>query len=66
MDNAAELSHSKSEEVFVVDDDTTGGQGSKELATMVKKQHNSLPVLEQTDQQGKTTYPFLKNPDNGT
>jgi hypothetical protein len=30
MDNAAELSHSESEEVFIVDDDMTGGQGSKE------------------------------------
>jgi hypothetical protein len=28
-----------------------------------KKRRNSLPVLKQTDMNGKTTYPFLENPD---
>jgi hypothetical protein len=64
MDNAAEIRHSKSDEVFYVDGDTMGGQGSKESATMLKKWRNSLPVLRQTDQQGKTSYPFLESPDD--
>jgi hypothetical protein len=34
MDDVAELCHSKSDEVFFVDDETTGGQSFKESATM--------------------------------
>jgi hypothetical protein len=64
MDDGAEIRHSESDEVFYVDDDTMGGQGSKESATMIKKRHNSLPALKQTDWQGKITYPFLENPDD--
>jgi hypothetical protein len=64
MDDAAEIRHSESDEVFYVDDDTMGGQGSKESATMLKKQRNSLPVLKQTDRQGKMSYPFLESPDD--
>jgi hypothetical protein len=56
MDNTAEIHHSKSDEVVFVDDETTGGQDPKESATMLKKRRNSLPVLKQTDQQGKTTW----------
>jgi hypothetical protein len=46
----------------VVIDNATGGQGLKDLAAMLKKQHNSLPVLKQKDWNGKTIYPFLENP----
>jgi hypothetical protein len=45
-----------------VDDEMTGGQGFKESAAMLKKQHNSLPVLKQTDKNRNTTYLFLENP----
>jgi hypothetical protein len=62
MDDVAELWHSKSDEVVVIDD-TMGGQGLKELAAMLTKQCNSLPVPKQMDQNGKTTYLSLENPD---
>jgi orotate phosphoribosyltransferase len=45
MDNAAEIRHSESDEVFFVDDEMTGGQSFKESAAMLKKQRNSLPVF---------------------
>jgi hypothetical protein len=64
MEDAAGLYHSESDEVILVDDETTGDPGSKESAVMQKKQHNSLPVLKQTDRQGKISYPFLENPDD--
>jgi hypothetical protein len=53
MEDAAELRHSDSDEVFVVDDEMTGDPGSKESAVMIKKQRISLPVLKQTDKNGK-------------
>jgi hypothetical protein len=62
MDNIAEICHSKSDEVLVVDE-ATGGQGVKELTAMVKKQINSLPVLKQTDRNRKISYLVLENPD---
>jgi hypothetical protein len=63
MEDVAELCHSKSDEVILVDDETTGGQGSEELATMLKKQCNLLPVPKQIDKNGKTLYLILENPD---
>jgi hypothetical protein len=64
MEDAAGLHHSESDEAILVDDGTTGDQGSKESAAMIKKQHNSLPVLKQTDKNSKILYPFLENPDD--
>jgi hypothetical protein len=64
MEDSAELHHSESDDVVLVDDKTTGVQGAKESAATIKKQHNSLPVLKQTDKSGKTSYPFLENPDD--
>jgi hypothetical protein len=64
MEDTAGLHHSESDVVILVDDETTGDPGSKESTTMQKKQCNSLPVLKQTDQQGKTTYPFLESPND--
>jgi hypothetical protein len=62
MEDAAELRHSNSDEVFHVDDEMTGDQGAKESAAMIKKQCNSLPVLKQTGKNGKVLYPFLEIP----
>jgi hypothetical protein len=64
MEDAAELRHSKSDEVVLVDDETTGDKGSKESAVMIKKRCNSLPILTQTDKNGKISYPFLEYPDD--
>jgi hypothetical protein len=61
MEDAAGLRHSESDEVVLVDDETTGDQGAKESAAMIKKRRNSLPVLKQTDKNGKI---FLENPDD--
>jgi hypothetical protein len=46
MDNAAELRHSDSDEVFLVDDEMMGDQGFEESAAMIKN--------------GKILYPFLE------
>jgi hypothetical protein len=62
MDNPAKILRSESDEVLVVDG-TMVGQGVKELAVMLKKQHNSPPVLLLTDQNGNATYLFSENPD---
>jgi hypothetical protein len=64
MEDTVELRHSESDEVILVDDETMGDPGSKELAAMMKKWRNSLPVLKQTDRKGKIMYPFLENPDD--
>jgi hypothetical protein len=60
MEDTAELCHSKSDWVFFVDHEMMGGQSFKESMAMLKKQHNSLPILKQTDKNRKTLYPFLE------
>jgi hypothetical protein len=64
MEDAAGLRHSKSDDVILVDDETTGDPGSKESAVMIKKWRNSLPILKQTDKNDKISYPFLENPND--
>jgi hypothetical protein len=63
MDDDTELHNGDSDEVMLIDE-TTGGQGGKESSAMLKKQHNSLPVLKQCNQHRKITYLFLENPDD--
>jgi hypothetical protein len=60
MDDNTELCNSDPDEVIFIDE-MTGGQGGKESAAMQKK----LPILKQSDQNRKTTYPFLEIPTNG-